>query len=158
MQHLSLPDGFVDFLLCAKRHTYASGGAMGTRVEPALSGASQLEYGDGEWVYRDLYFGNARFAGQETVYLRGAPVWAMCYAGGLTVDFVAPGDVYPFLQRALQQGVPDRPYRGPHIFRDGHHLYTDESQGGLDDFRGVEAVSYRGQAVYQLHYMGGALR
>jgi hypothetical protein len=34
-----------------------------------------------DWLYRDSYFGGTNFFGQETVWLRGEPVWAENYYG-----------------------------------------------------------------------------
>src|SRR5205809_601199 len=90
------------FLLRAKRATYAAQGDDAT-VTPLIPGSKQLEYREGERLYRDVYVGLTTFAGLETVDDTGAPRWAMTYAGGL----VAPADfpaVYAFLREALQRG------------------------------------------------------
>ena len=101
------------FLVEAKRGTYAAGGEAGSVPSP-FAGARQFEYRRGGWLYRDLYYGSARFAGQEVVYLAGTPVWSMVYAGGLpaAVD-VSPDEVYGFLRLTLQRVTPERPFRGP---------------------------------------------
>src|SRR5213596_2586692 len=99
------------FLLRAKRATYAAQGDDAT-VTPLIPGSKQLEYREGERLYRDVYVGLTTFAGLETVDDTGAPRWAMTYAGGL----VAPADfpaVYAFLREALQRGDVAAPYRGP---------------------------------------------
>ncbi len=71
---------FTSFLLVAKRNTYAARG--GVPVPSLVPGSKQLEYGDGALLYRDIYFGDDYFAGEETVYFQGRPIWCMCYAGG----------------------------------------------------------------------------
>jgi hypothetical protein len=53
---------FVDFLLEAKRTTYAGQGDEAT-VTPLVAGSKQLEYRDGDYLYRDIYFGMAYFVG-----------------------------------------------------------------------------------------------
>jgi hypothetical protein len=60
---------FVDFLLEAKRTTYAGQGDEAT-VTPLVPGSKQLEYRDRDYLYRDIYFGMAYFVGQEVVFHR----------------------------------------------------------------------------------------
>ena len=62
-------DTFVD-LLQAKRATYAGQGDEAT-VTPLVPGSKQLEYRDGDYLYRDIYLGMAYFVGQEVVSHRG---------------------------------------------------------------------------------------
>ncbi len=112
---------FAAFLVEAKRQTYAAQGDDAT-VAPLVPGARQLEYRQGTFLYRDIYFGSAFFVGQETVYEGDSPVWAMGYAGG-----VIPPDlpssvirgVYGFLRAALRRVGLERPYRGPNQWQEG---------------------------------------
>jgi hypothetical protein len=142
------PDELVAFLIRARLAT------LGARE----GGERELAYGEDGLAYTDAAVGDLWFAGRETIYRQDVPIWAMCYAGGVTADFVAAADVFPFLWRALGQVTPERPLRGPYILREGHHLYVNESQGTIERFQGQEAISFRNQAVYQLRYMGGVLR
>jgi len=144
------------FLLRAKRATYAAQGddAM---VTPLIPGSKQLEYREGERLYRDVYVGLTTFAGLETVDDTGAPRWAMTYAGGL----VAPADfpaVYAFLREALQRGDVAAPYRGPARHAGGEWAYTNAWEGDLDRFAGAEAIERAGVVVYRLRYAGGRVR
>jgi Domain of unknown function (DUF5680) len=151
---------FITFLVNAKRQTYAAQGDEAT-VTPLLPGSRQLEYQEGSLRYRDIYCGGAYFVGQETVYEGSTPIWAMGYAGGVMLASVAPrdvGHVYEFLRAALRRVTPERPYRGPSQWRQGAYTYTDESQGDVDRFWGVESITHEGQVVYQLRYSGGLLR
>ena len=59
-------DTFINFLMEAKRRTYATQGDEAS-VPPLLSGSRQLEFQADLWLYRDIYFGFAYFIGQETV-------------------------------------------------------------------------------------------
>lgn len=147
----------VAFLVEAKRRTYAAQGDEAS-VAPLLPGSRQLEYGEGRWFYRDIYFGSDRFVGQETVYADGNPVWAMCYAGGVVGSAVDAAQAYAFLRRALRAVTPAYPYRGPRTFGEGPYLYTNESRGGVERFWGVEVIARGGQPVYELRYSGGLLR
>jgi hypothetical protein len=119
-------------------------------VTPFLPGSRQLEYQEGALLYRDIYFGGAFFVGQETVYEASAPVWAMCYAGGVITSDVSPSEVYAFLQAALRQLTAERPYRGPSQWHEGVFVCTDDSEGDIEWFWGTETITHRGQSVYQL--------
>jgi hypothetical protein len=151
---------FMAFLANAKRQTYAAQGDDAT-VTPLLPGSRQLDYQQGVLCYRDIYFGGAYFVGQETVYEGPTPVWAMGYAGGVIPSSGAlreMGRVYEFLRAALRRVPAERPYRGPSQWREGAYVYTNEGQGELKCFWGVEAISYEDQLAYQLRYSGGLLR
>jgi hypothetical protein len=151
---------FMTFLVNAKRQTYAAQGDDAT-VAPLVPGSRQLEYEEGVLLYRDIYFGGAYFVGQETVYEGPTPVWAMGYAGGVISSTPASRDVdhvYEFLRAALRRVTPERPYRGPNQWREGAYVYTDEGQGDVERFWGVETITYAEQVVYQLRYSGGLLR
>src|SRR2546428_452231 len=69
------------FLLRAKRATYAAQGDDAT-VTPLIPGSKQLEYREGERLYRDVYVGLTTFPGLETGADTGAPRCAMPYAVG----------------------------------------------------------------------------
>lgn len=73
-------EAFLDFLLKAKRSTYAGQGDDAT-VTPLLAGSKPLEYRDGDYAYRDIYLGMAYFVGQEVISYRDQAVWSMSYAG-----------------------------------------------------------------------------
>ncbi len=154
-------DGLVTFLIEAKRLTYAAGGgASGTAVAPLLTGSHQLEHRRGAYLYRDLYFGEARFAGQETVYRGDKPTWTMCYAGGYSdpaLQGTEAAEIGAVLQAALSRVSADRPFRGPREYRQGAYAYADESTGDAAWFHGKEAIERDGEVVYRLRYAGGLL-
>ena len=66
------------FIVMAKRRTYVGDGI---KAVASRTGAHDLIFADGDWSYRDSYFGGTDFLGQETVWLRDDPVWAMNYYG-----------------------------------------------------------------------------
>ena len=154
------PEAFIAFLMAAKVHTYAA--QMGnTDVTLLLPGSHQLEYRQGEMLYRDIYFGGDFFVGQETVYHQDRPIWCMGYAGGVLNEEaagVATADLYACLRHALLQVQAERPYRGPKIFTEGGFIYQDLSQGSYERFWGQETISSRGKMVYELRYHGGLIR
>ena len=72
------PDSLNAFIVRAKAVTYVGGGG---KVAPSRPGSHDLTFAGGDWSYRDSYFGGTDFLGQETVWLKGEPVWAMNYYG-----------------------------------------------------------------------------
>jgi len=149
----------VDFIVRAKRSTYAAGGDAATVSEVLVPGSKQLEFAEGDWLYRDIYTGFRFFAGQETVYHRDAPVWTMVYCGGVggAVAEAETHDVYRFLREALSRVDPGAPYRGPRSFANSVYEYDNSYQGSPRRFRGREGVHRDGREVYGLDYCGGAL-
>jgi hypothetical protein len=157
---LSLTD-LTRFLVSAKRATYAAGGSQSRAgVTPVLKGAHQLEYADGDFLYRDIYFGEDFFTGQEVVYHAGDPVWSMCYAGGWTSalsDPVEAGRVGGVLQASLRLVPGEFPYRGPLEHRQGPYTYSNAPEGEVSRFWGVERIVREESVLYELRYCGGRL-
>jgi hypothetical protein len=154
-------DELIEFLVQAKRSTYAAGGSDSAAAVPAvLAGSHQLEYRRGDLLYRDIYFGAAYFAGQETVYRGDDAMWAMCYAGGWTDRVADPGqtaELGAFLQSALKQAPKEHPFRGPPEYRQGPYTYRNTPDGDYRRFSGVEHIEMGPVVLYQLHYCGGLL-
>ena len=73
-----------EFLVDAKRRTYAGLDDDATISAPLLPGSKQLEYRAGDLSYRDIYFGMRFFVGQETVQAGQHVIWSMSYAGGVS--------------------------------------------------------------------------
>ncbi|MFM9331737.1 DUF5680 domain-containing protein [Paenibacillus mesotrionivorans] len=152
-------EALVRFLVEAKRHTYAAQGDEAS-VPPVLTGSKQLEYANGDWRYRDIYFGMDFFAGQEVVELAGRPVWTMVYSGGVNMSPASrerTAAVYRFLREALLQVNAHQLYRGPERWREGDWEYRSTSEGRLESFRGSESILLDGESVYELQYSGGLL-
>jgi hypothetical protein len=151
----------VDFLLEAKRRTYAGLDDDATIATPLISGSKQLEYISGDMSYRDIYFGLAYFVGQEVVAVKHRPVWSMSYAGGTLAEIAARDEIlaiYGFLRKALLHVSAERPFRGPAQFEDGLYRYANTLDGAFAAFRGTEEILREGKRVYTLHYSGGLLR
>lgn len=153
-------EDLVKFLLKAKVRTYASQSDDATVNPPLLPGTHQLEYSEGPYLYRDIYTGSAMFAGQETVYYNGKPVWTMSYAGNIPASVSRPDvdALVKLLHKALMRVPAEIPYRGPRQLQDGAYTYSNHPEGRLDTFFGREVIA-RGDAVlYELHYGGGLVR
>jgi len=151
----ALTENFIEVLIAAKRATYASND--GGQTEAVLPGSKQLEYRQGRYLYRDIYFGGNAFAGQELVYFEKRPYWSMVYAGSM----LAPvSDMEAFsivLKGALMRVKPERPYRGPEEFRQAEWWYRDRSTGSPARFDGEEEIWQGSVCVYRLKYAGGLI-
>lgn len=150
-----LAENFIEVLIAAKRATYASGD--GGQCEAALPGSKQLEYRQGRYLYRDIYFGSDAFAGQEVVYFEGRPFWSMVYMGSLLAPLSDRESFATVLKSALQRVKPERPYRGPEEFRLAEWWYRDHSTGSPARFDGEEEIWQGRLCVYRLKYSGGLI-
>ena len=149
-----------DFLIEAKRHTYAAGGPPTGSCRRA---SKDLGYSSGEHEYLDSYLGAADFVGEEIVYFRKVPVWGMNYYGRSIVDAddagspdsVGMGEV---LHGALMEPPREAPYRGPRSYKKGSCDYRCSWEGELEDFFGEEEILCAGKRIYFLRFHGGSLR
>ena len=144
-----------DFLVEAKINTYASKGELTERI--LKDGSKELIYKEGEWKYRDRYFGSNKFIGEEIVWKNGRVIWGMNYYGKCLIDIVSSKEVYQFLRKALRQVQKDRPFRGPMELMEDDWKYFDKSMGNIDDFEGYEKIFYQEKLVYELKYHGGVV-
>ncbi|MDN4593236.1 DUF5680 domain-containing protein [Polycladomyces subterraneus] len=148
----------ISFLLTAKRATYAAQGDDAS-VPAQLPGAKQLEYREGPYFYRDIYFGMEMFTGMETVYHLDQPLWAMSYGGGVINigDREQIRSIYAFLREALRLGSEEAPYRGPDFWKKGPFTYMNHWEGTWERFYGYEEIHLKDTKVYELRYQGGLL-
>jgi hypothetical protein len=152
-------DELIHFLLHAKRQTCPGQGDERT-VAPLLPGARQQEYYEAPFLFRAISFGLASFVGQETVYFRERPIWAMSYAGGILPTLSHAEEIhhlYIFLQQALQLVTYERPFRGPQRYCAEPYRYLDSTQGDITRFRGEEIIVRANIRLYDARYAGGLL-
>lgn len=147
---------FREFLVEAKKKTYASESPEAV-PEPFLESSRQLQYSNGRYLYRDIYFGSEQFSGIEVVYEGQTPIWTMVYSGG-TNSPLDSREIYAFLKRALRSLSTDFPARGPRIFREGEFTYENNYEGSLERFSGEELILLNESEVYRLNYYGGMIR
>ncbi|WP_298276204.1 DUF5680 domain-containing protein [Ferroplasma sp.] len=145
-------DALLDFIVSAKKHTYASGSRG---IEPAIPGSMEFNFRDGIMEYRDIYFGMLSFSGIETVYSNGKPVWGMVYSGGVTDDTVDTPRIYKFLKQSLYMVSNEAPFRGPKSYSDGVYIYDNDFIGDISHFIGYEKIDEGENTLYELHYSGG---
>ncbi len=141
---------YIEFLLRAKRATYAGGGSESTPSRPC---SHDFRYEEGALLYIDTYLGGLQFAGEEALWEAGQPFWVMNYVGRVLGEGFS-GD---FLKAALSNGKRDQPYRGPKEFVDGPYTYRCQVQGEFDWFRGQESIFFRDKKIYECLFHGGKI-
>ncbi len=156
---------FRDFLRKAHASTYA-GGDKNRLPAPSRPGSTEYQYGEGEFLYHDVYFGSRDFIGQEVVYHYGIPVWAMNYHGCLAPQ-VEKSVGFVFLRKALLAGAESgEALRGPKEWIEGEFVYTCDYEGhhftdDLFSFNGQENIyrktnNYHG-GIYRCYFHGGVI-
>ena len=138
----------VEFLIKAKRATYAGKGA---ETSSSREKSHDLIYRDGNYMYYDSYLGTGKFAGEEALWINSTPYWSMNYIGRVTG---APfsGD---FLKEALLLVPEDKPFRGPENYSNGDYVYHCETDGTFEWFHGRETICYKGAEIYECIFHGG---
>jgi len=144
------------FIVMAKRQTYVGDG---TSAAASRMGAHDLTFAAGDWSYRDSYFGGTDFLGQETVWLRDAPVWAMNYYGYIRrpelIDAARAGAT---IKAALSAMYAEGRFLGGFEWRGQHGVYRDSSTGDASHFHGREVIEVSGVEAYALDYFGGLVK
>jgi len=69
----------VKFLQNAKRKTFAS---LISFSRSTSDGGKEYTYQEGDFVYKDKYFGSVVDTGQELVWHQDKLIWSMAYRGG----------------------------------------------------------------------------
>jgi len=137
----------IDFLIRAKKATYAGKGAESTPSRPS---SHDFEYAEEPFAYRDTYLGGTKFAGEEAVWRNGVPVWAMNYVGRV----IGEGFSGDFLKEALLLVPHDIPFRGPRQYKNGDYTYTCTVKGGFHWVHGFEEIHYNDTKVYECAFHG----
>ena len=140
------------FLVAAARAGYGSSEVV---IAKAADGANMINYHDGDWRMVDTFYGGHPYAGQEVIYHRRRPVWAMQYRGWVMAADLEPGQVYDFLKQALIEAPTGNPYRGPKELSDGDLTYRNDWQGDIKNFSGRESILAGNRQIYTGLYFGG---
>lgn len=149
-----LSPGFLDFLIRAKKNTYASGMAPTASSRP---GSHDLVYREGQYMYIDTYLGGFHFIGEEAVWENNINIWGMNYYGKMLASEI-PSGFSEFLKTALMLVPHDAPFRGPTEFISSGFRYLCSYSGDLDCFEGREQIYYRDGVIYQLVFHGGEIQ
>lgn len=141
------------FLVKAKIETYASNDQSRLfKCEPGCKGA---KYTVGDFQYRDRYFGEHNFRGEEIVWWKHTPIWGMNYFGVTDRTEEVPKEFPAFSMEAVRNVDKEMPFRGPKSYKKGEFEYLNNVEGTVRDFHGTEKILYRGREIYKLHYHGG---
>lgn len=147
------------FLVNANAKGYAGDGKEFT--PPQRPGFEELEYAEGDWLYHDSYSGHYLAPGQEVVYFKGKPIWAMAYAGGMKFKYHGIKDLthetFVFLKKALLATDPEKPFRGPEKFKEGEWQYVSKVTGDIKDFTGSEKIYKGDKLVFKQNFIGGII-
>ena len=148
-----ITDALAQFLITAKKNTYAAG-----ITENVVDDAKESVYEQDEYSYKDRYYGTSQFSGEEIVKENGVVIWSMNYYGGLLVNNVEEGKINTFLKKALLKVPLDIPFRGPKKFIDKDFKYENNVSGNIRNFKGTECIFYKKIKVYSLEYHGGIIK
>ena len=141
----------IEFLIKAKKCTYAAHAKE--EGAPSRPMSHNIKYEEGSYLYIDSYLGGSKFAGEEAVWHKGEPVWAMNYAGCVMAE-PFEGD---FLKEALMRVSKDKPFRGPAVYANGDYRYHCAVNGGVGWFQGYEEIFYQDKKVYECYFHGGKI-
>jgi len=143
------------FIVRAKSVTYVGNGQPVSACRP---GSHDLEFTDGDWSYLDSYFGGRDFIGEEVVYFKGKPVWAMNYYGRiLRPGLITPAQAGQVIKASLSKMYLEGRFLGGFEFQHAGFIYTDTSEGEVTSFHGREFISRNGGLTYELVYHGGLI-
>lgn len=149
---MDMDKDLLSFIIRAKRATYAGKGA---EVKSSRLKSHDLTYQEGDLMYYDTYLGGPRFAGEEALWIKGKPVWAMNYCGFVLDEDEFSGD---FLKEALLNVPLDKPFRGPNVYIDGDYEYNCKVNGDYEWFQGMETIEYKGLIIYECYFHGGLIK
>jgi hypothetical protein len=149
--------GLLSFILEAKQKCYIGGGKP---EAPCRTASLDVAHEEGEYRYLDSYFGGSDFSGQEVVWLKEQPVWAMSYHGRiLRDDLITAEQTGTIIKAALSDMYRTKKhFLGGTTFAHEWGTYEDDSTGEHDSFQGQETIRIGSCVVYRLHYFGGLIR
>ncbi|MCF7835420.1 DUF5680 domain-containing protein [Candidatus Gracilibacteria bacterium] len=146
-------DRLCEFLVEAKKSTYAAGDSRSEKIEKDFS--KTLIFRDGNRKYHDNYFGGEPYGGREVVFFKGQPVYIMTYYGAVNEDISDLKMIYTFLQESLKLIPLDKPFRGPREYKKDSLAYINDFVGEINNFSGEEKILENGKEIYRAKYMGG---
>lgn len=138
------------FLVRAKNSTYITGNNSVLSSKP---NSFDYRYSEGDYTYMDTYLGNERFAGEEAVWKKDNPIYAMNYYG----QILNSNFNFDFLKEALSRVSLEMPYRGEEFYQNGDYMYHCQVNGDFDCFYGVEKIYCKQDKVYLCMFHGGSI-
>ena len=145
-----MKEELLQFLLKARTKTYAGDGG---KVQPAFNGSTQLEYREGDWLYRDVYYtGKGVFMGLEAIYRKDKPIWSMSYYG--SCKDAPEEEVYNFLKEALLANWETTRIWKKVEWGKGDYKYIcqPDFEGSIEELAGSETISKEEKEIYKFFY------
>jgi len=140
---------FIDFVVEAKKNTYASGG----KEKILADRTHELRYEKGIYKYLDRYNGFDPFAGVDVAWEDGEMKWLMGY-GGITIKDtpvkIGAKKIFKILKKALLTVNVICPHRGKSSIKMGEFYYQI-----FDD--GTEVILCEEIEVYKGYFRGGLI-
>lgn len=154
---------FIDFLIKAKKSTYAN--SKVEKVKPSRIGSADYNYeeiiNNKKYTYHDTYFGGTKFIGEEVVYCDSdKPIWGMNYYGVTYDETLGEEAMDKALRPALMKVGEDKnviPVRGLSKFENNGYVYTFKTTGTIENFDGIEQIYKEKKLIYELHCSGGII-
>lgn len=159
-----IDDTFIDFLIKAKKSTYAN--SIIEKVKASRIGLSDYHYEEildnKKYTYHDTYFGGTKFMGEEVVYCDSdKPIWGMNYYGVTLDETLGEEAMDKALRPALMKVGENKsiiPVRGLSRFKNNGYVYTFETTGTIENFDGIEQIYKDDNLIYELHCSGGIIQ
>ena len=155
MLELSLEELNV-FIVKAKANSYIG---RAEKSLPSRLGSHDIQFREADYQYLDSYFGGTDFLGQEVVYLKNEPIWAMNYYGKILEPASYDGEkagnaIIESLSKLYKKGQ----FLGEFSNETLWGKYTDTNKGDVSSFTGYEWIDFGGKKVYELYYHGGLIK
>lgn len=145
-----------EFIVKAKANTYVGGGQKCTASRPS---SHDLQFSEGSFSYLDSYFGGTDFIGEEVVYFKEKPVWAMNYYGRILDPTLIDGQTAGrIIKESLSKLYLKGRFLGEFQNKTFMGVYFDTNEGDVLSFRGLEWITVQEQKVYELVYHGGLIK
>jgi len=145
-----------DVIVRAKAATYVGGG---NKVDASRPGSHDLSWAEGDWRYLDSYFGGTDFLGQETLWFKDEPIWAMNYYGYIKRPDLIDGErAGVTIKAALSSMYREGRFLGGLDWNGEYGRYVDTSRGDAGHFHGREVILVDSAEAYALDYFGGLVK
>ncbi len=143
----------LNFLLKARTKTYAGSGG---KVESKFNDSVQLEFSEGKWFYRDIYYiGNGIFFGMDMVHLNGKPAFGASYYGNF--KNITEEEADKVLKKALI-ALWDRTRLWETVeWSEGGYYYICNGRGDIEELHGEEQIKKNNKVIFTFYYHGGLI-
>lgn len=139
------------FLVKAKMNTYAGKGA---KSEASRPNSNDYKFEEEDFLYIDTYLGGEYFSGEEAVWKKNIPSFAMNYSGRVIGENFSGN----FLKEALKKVPVEKPFRGPKFYQDEDYIYYCKVDGDIQWFQGYEEIYYKNEKIYECFFHGGIVK